>query len=187
VARWVPAVRAPAWAVDAALAVAVTAFVVVTEISERRHNEHVPTSGVLLLLCLAPALAIRRRFPGTALAMVAAIQGGLWLTGTAPGANVPAELIAPYSAAAYSRSGAQLLDLLRRSVREFGQTVVMVTHDPVAASYADDAVFLADGRVVGREAEPTPQRVLDRMTSLGVDRCCARACGPCCRTRCGWC
>jgi putative ABC transport system ATP-binding protein len=66
-----------------------------------------------------------------------------------------------------SRSGAQLLDLLRRSVREFGQTIVMVTHDPVAASYADRAVFLADGRIVDTEDEPTPQRVLDRMKALG--------------------
>jgi putative ABC transport system ATP-binding protein len=66
-----------------------------------------------------------------------------------------------------SRSGAQLLDLLRRSVREFGQTIVMVTHDPVAASYADRAVFLADGRIVDSEDEPTPQRVLDRMATLG--------------------
>ncbi len=67
-----------------------------------------------------------------------------------------------------SRSGAQLLDLLRRSVREFGQTIVMVTHDPVAASYADRAVFLADGRIVDSEDEPTPQRVLDRMATLGA-------------------
>jgi putative ABC transport system ATP-binding protein len=66
-----------------------------------------------------------------------------------------------------SRSGTQLLDLLRRSVREFGQTIVMVTHDPVAASYADRAVFLADGRIVDSEDEPTPQRVLDRMATLG--------------------
>jgi signal transduction histidine kinase len=88
--------------VDAALAVAVTAFVVLTEISERRHQEHVPTSGILLLCCLAPALTIRRRFPGTALALVTAIQVGLWATGTAPGANVPVELIAPYSAAVYA-------------------------------------------------------------------------------------
>ena len=47
-----------------------------------------------------------------------------------------------------SRSGAEVLSLLRRSVDEFGQTIVMVTHDPVAASYADRAVFLADGRIV---------------------------------------
>jgi putative ABC transport system ATP-binding protein len=66
-----------------------------------------------------------------------------------------------------SRSGAQLLDLLRRCVREFGQTIVMVTHDPVAAGYADRAVFLADGRVVHTQDAPTPQRVLDTMKSLG--------------------
>ncbi len=66
-----------------------------------------------------------------------------------------------------SRSGAQLLDLLRRCAREFGQTVVMVTHDPVAASYADRAVFLADGRIVDSAEAPTPQLVLDRMKLLG--------------------
>src|SRR5262245_42393656 len=66
-----------------------------------------------------------------------------------------------------SRSGAQLLDLLRRSVREFGQTIVMVTHDPVAAGYADRAIFLADGRIAGREDDPTPQRVLAHMATLG--------------------
>jgi signal transduction histidine kinase len=87
--------------VDAALAMAVTGFVVLTELGERRHHEHVPTSGVLLLAGLAPALTVRRRFPGTSLALVSAIQLGLWATGTAPGANVPAELIAPYSTAAY--------------------------------------------------------------------------------------
>jgi putative ABC transport system ATP-binding protein len=66
-----------------------------------------------------------------------------------------------------SRSGAQLLDLLRRSVREFGQTIVMVTHDPAAAAYADRAVFLADGRIVDTQDQPTPQRVLDKMKTLG--------------------
>jgi putative ABC transport system ATP-binding protein len=66
-----------------------------------------------------------------------------------------------------SRASAELLDLLRRSVRELGQTVVMVTHDPVAASYADRVVFLADGRIVGELANPTPERVLDRMKRLG--------------------
>jgi putative ABC transport system ATP-binding protein len=66
-----------------------------------------------------------------------------------------------------SRASAELLDLLRRSVRELGQTVVMVTHDPVAASYADRVVFLADGHVVGQLADPTPERVLDRMKRLG--------------------
>jgi putative ABC transport system ATP-binding protein len=66
-----------------------------------------------------------------------------------------------------SRSGAQLLDLLRRSVREFDQTIVMVTHDPAAAAYADRAVFLADGRIVDTQDQPTPQRVLDKMKTLG--------------------
>jgi signal transduction histidine kinase len=101
VAVQVRAVRVPALVVDAALAVSVTGFVVLTELSERRHQEHVPTSGLLILACLAPALAIRRRLPGTALALVTAVQLGVWATGTAPGAHVPAELIAPYSAAVY--------------------------------------------------------------------------------------
>ncbi|MEU8569681.1 ABC transporter ATP-binding protein [Streptomyces pathocidini] len=62
-----------------------------------------------------------------------------------------------------SRSGAEVLGFLRNSVRELGQTVVMVTHDPVAASYADRVVFLADGRIVDEMADPTADRVLDRM------------------------
>lgn len=66
-----------------------------------------------------------------------------------------------------SRSGAQLLDFMRRSVDEFGQTIVMVTHDPHAASYSDRVVFLADGRVVSEMRGPTYERVLDRMKSLG--------------------
>ena len=60
-----------------------------------------------------------------------------------------------------------MLSLLRGSVREFGQTVVMVTHDPVAASYADRVVFLADGRIAGALERPTPQTVLDAMKNLG--------------------
>jgi putative ABC transport system ATP-binding protein len=63
-----------------------------------------------------------------------------------------------------SRSGAEVLTLLQRSVDEFGQTVVMVTHDPVAAGYTDRVVFLADGRVVEEMRDPTAERVLDRMT-----------------------
>jgi putative ABC transport system ATP-binding protein len=65
-----------------------------------------------------------------------------------------------------SRSGAEVLGFLRRAVDGLGQTVVMVTHDPVAAAYADTVVFLADGRVVDRMTEPTPQRVLDRMKAF---------------------
>ncbi|MGX1758710.1 ABC transporter ATP-binding protein [Streptomyces lydicus] len=62
-----------------------------------------------------------------------------------------------------SRSGAEVLGFLRNSVRELGQTVVMVTHDPVAASYADRVVFLADGRIVDDLAGPTADTVLERM------------------------
>ncbi|MFC9292956.1 ABC transporter ATP-binding protein [Streptomyces sp. NPDC057011] len=62
-----------------------------------------------------------------------------------------------------SRAGAEVLGFLRDSVRELGQTVVMVTHDPVAAGYADRVVFLADGRLVDEMTHPTPDRVLDRM------------------------
>ncbi len=62
-----------------------------------------------------------------------------------------------------SRSGAEVLGFLRRSVREFGQTVVMVTHDPNAASYADRVLFLADGRIVDEMTQPTAERVLERM------------------------
>ncbi|AVH58281.1 MULTISPECIES: ABC transporter ATP-binding protein [Streptomyces] len=62
-----------------------------------------------------------------------------------------------------SRSGAEVLGFLRNSVRELGQTVVMVTHDPVAAAYADRVVFLADGRIVDELYAPTADAVLDRM------------------------
>jgi len=65
-----------------------------------------------------------------------------------------------------SHSGAEVLGFLRRSVREFGQTIVMVTHDPVAASYADRVVFLADGQIIDELAGPTPETVLDTMKQL---------------------
>ncbi|MFC7550062.1 ABC transporter ATP-binding protein [Plantactinospora sp. GCM10030261] len=65
-----------------------------------------------------------------------------------------------------SRSGAEVLNFLRRSVSEFGQTIVMVTHDPVAASYAGRVVFLADGEIVSELVEPTPETVLDTMKKL---------------------
>jgi putative ABC transport system ATP-binding protein len=68
------------------------------------------------------------------------------------------------------KSGADVLALLRRSVREMGQTVVMVTHDPSAAAYADRVLFLADGRIVQEMTEPTAVRVLERMKSFDVDR-----------------
>jgi putative ABC transport system ATP-binding protein len=66
-----------------------------------------------------------------------------------------------------SRSSAELLEFMRKAVGEFGQTIVMVTHDPNAASYADRVVFLADGRVEDEMTGPTTDRVLDRMKSLG--------------------
>ncbi len=66
-----------------------------------------------------------------------------------------------------SRSGAEILDFMRQAVREMGQTVVMVTHDPVAASYADRVVFLADGRIVDEIQQPTAEAVLDRMKTFG--------------------
>ncbi|MFD7560176.1 MULTISPECIES: ABC transporter ATP-binding protein [unclassified Streptomyces] len=65
-----------------------------------------------------------------------------------------------------SRSGAEVLGFLRNSVRELGQTVVMVTHDPVAASYADRVIFLADGRIVDEMYAPTADGVLDRMKAF---------------------
>jgi putative ABC transport system ATP-binding protein len=64
------------------------------------------------------------------------------------------------------KSGADVLAFLRRSVRDLGQTVVMVTHDPSAAAYADRVVFLADGRIVDEMIAPTADRVLDRMKML---------------------
>jgi putative ABC transport system ATP-binding protein len=69
-----------------------------------------------------------------------------------------------------SRSGADVLAFLRRSVREMGQTIVMVTHDPVAASYADRVLFLADGRIVDEMPEPTADRVLERMKAFDRDQ-----------------
>ena len=66
-----------------------------------------------------------------------------------------------------SSSGAEVLRLLRRSVDEFGQTVVMVTHDPVAAGYCDRVVFLADGVVVEELRDPDRDTVLEAMSRLG--------------------
>ncbi|MFD9736413.1 ABC transporter ATP-binding protein [Umezawaea sp. NPDC059074] len=65
-----------------------------------------------------------------------------------------------------STSGAEVLGFLQRSARDFGQTVVMVTHDANAASYADRVIFLADGRIVSELLEPTADAVLDMMKSL---------------------
>jgi putative ABC transport system ATP-binding protein len=65
-----------------------------------------------------------------------------------------------------SRAGAEVLGILRDAVDRLGQTVSMVTHDPVAAASADSVVFLADGRVVDEMPDPTAQAVLDRMKEL---------------------
>ncbi|HEV2782405.1 MAG TPA: ABC transporter ATP-binding protein [Actinophytocola sp.] len=67
-----------------------------------------------------------------------------------------------------TRTARDVLDLLRSAVRVHGQTVVMVTHDPVAASYADRVVFLADGQLVGELRNPAPDAVAERMTHLGA-------------------
>ena len=65
-----------------------------------------------------------------------------------------------------SRSGAEVLSFLQHSVRAHGQTIVMVTHDPVAAGYADRVVFLADGEIVTELTDPTAETVLDAMKKL---------------------
>jgi len=65
-----------------------------------------------------------------------------------------------------SRAGAEVLGFLRQSVDDLGQTIVMVTHDPTAAGYADSAVFLADGHIVDEMEGPTAERVLDRLKTL---------------------
>ncbi|MFN8168811.1 MAG: ABC transporter ATP-binding protein [Candidatus Nanopelagicales bacterium] len=69
-----------------------------------------------------------------------------------------------------SRSGAEVLGFLRRSVDEFGQTIVMVTHDPGAAASADRVLFLADGRIVDEMADPTADSVLERMKAFEAGR-----------------
>jgi putative ABC transport system ATP-binding protein len=66
-----------------------------------------------------------------------------------------------------SRSAAEVLRLLRWAVDEFGQTVVMVTHDPSAASVADRVIFLADGRIADEMRQPSTAAVLDRMKRFG--------------------
>ena len=66
-----------------------------------------------------------------------------------------------------SRSSAEMLAFMRRSVDEFGQTIVMVTHDPNAAAYSDHVLFLNDGRIVDELPDPTAEKVLDFMKRLG--------------------
>ena len=66
-----------------------------------------------------------------------------------------------------STTGNEILSFMRKAVDELGQTIVMVTHDPVSASYADRIVFLKDGKIAGELLEPTPELVLDYMKKLG--------------------
>lgn len=66
-----------------------------------------------------------------------------------------------------SRTGAEILSFMQHAVRSLGQTIVMVTHDPVAASYADRVVFLADGQIVDEMSNPTADSVLDRLKRFG--------------------
>jgi putative ABC transport system ATP-binding protein len=66
-----------------------------------------------------------------------------------------------------SRSGVEVLGFLRRAVDDMGQTIVMVSHDPMAASHADRIVFLADGRIVDEMLQPTVEGVLDRIKRFG--------------------
>ena len=66
-----------------------------------------------------------------------------------------------------SRAGAEILDFMRRAVREYGQTIVMVTHDPNAASYSDRVVFLNDGQIVDELLAPTADTVLDHVKRIG--------------------
>jgi putative ABC transport system ATP-binding protein len=77
-----------------------------------------------------------------------------------------------------SQSGAEVLGLLRRTADEFGQTIVMVTHDPVAAAFTDRVVFLADGKVVGELRQPSREAVLERMSELDEARLAAVEVGP---------
>jgi putative ABC transport system ATP-binding protein len=65
-----------------------------------------------------------------------------------------------------STAGSEILQFLRRAVDEFHQTIVMVSHDPVAASYADRIVFLADGKVVDEMSNPTAVAILDHLKEL---------------------
>jgi putative ABC transport system ATP-binding protein len=69
-----------------------------------------------------------------------------------------------------TRTGHALLEFLRDAVGELGQTIVMVTHDPIAASFAGRVVFMADGRVVDELAKPTAVKVIDKMRTLDVAR-----------------
>ena len=68
-----------------------------------------------------------------------------------------------------SKASAEILGFMRRAVQEFGQTIVMVTHDPISASYSDRVVFLADGHIVDELRNPSADAVLDKMRGIGGD------------------
>jgi putative ABC transport system ATP-binding protein len=76
-----------------------------------------------------------------------------------------------------SAASAEVLAFLRRSVDEYGQTIVMVTHDPIAAAYTDRVVFLADGKVVDELRAPTADAVLEKMKVLSVEAVSGTAAG----------
>ncbi|MEQ8842916.1 MAG: ATP-binding cassette domain-containing protein, partial [Acidimicrobiales bacterium] len=65
-----------------------------------------------------------------------------------------------------STTGTEILDFMKKAVDTLGQTIVMVTHDPVAAAYADRVIFLADGKVVGELLDPDAEKVIDQMKQL---------------------
>jgi putative ABC transport system ATP-binding protein len=67
-----------------------------------------------------------------------------------------------------SNASGEMLEFLRRSVTEFGQSIVMVTHDARGAAFADRVIFLADGRVVGEIQDPTADSILEQMKRLGA-------------------
>jgi putative ABC transport system ATP-binding protein len=73
-----------------------------------------------------------------------------------------------------SRSGAEVLSFLRNSVKEMGQTVVMVTHDPAAAAYSEHVLFLGDGEIVDQMSDPTAEKVLERMKGFELPEVVAR-------------
>jgi putative ABC transport system ATP-binding protein len=66
-----------------------------------------------------------------------------------------------------SKASHELLEFLQQAVKQHGQTIVMVTHDPTAAGFSDHVIFLGDGRVVDQMDSPTADGVLDKMKSLG--------------------
>jgi putative ABC transport system ATP-binding protein len=68
-----------------------------------------------------------------------------------------------------SRASAEILGFMQRAVSDLGQTIVMVTHDPTSAAYASRVVFLADGRIVDEQQDPTSEQILDRMKAFGDD------------------